>query len=35
MRPKHPSVWEDCLDAALPIAGSVAAFIILMAILAV
>jgi hypothetical protein len=35
MRSKHPTVWEDCLDAILPIAGSVAAFIILMAILAV
>jgi hypothetical protein len=35
MRSKNPSVWEDCLDAVLPIAGSLAAFIILMAILAV
>jgi hypothetical protein len=35
MRPKHPTVWEDCLDAILPIAGTVAAFIILMVILAV
>ena len=35
MRPKHPIISEDYLDAILPIAGSVAAFIILMAILAV
>jgi hypothetical protein len=35
MRPNHPTVWEDCLDAILPIAGPVAAFIILMVILAV
>jgi hypothetical protein len=35
MYPKHPTLWEDCLDAILPIAGSVAAFIILMVILAV
>jgi hypothetical protein len=35
MRPKTPTIWEDCLDAILPIAGPVAAFIILMVILAV
>jgi hypothetical protein len=35
MRSKHPTVWEDCLDAILPIAGSVVAYIILMAILTI
>ena len=35
MRPKHRTVRKDCLDAILPVAGSVAAFIILMVNLAV
>ena len=35
MRPKHPTVWEDSLDAILPIAGPLAAFVILMVILAI
>jgi hypothetical protein len=35
MRSKHPTVWENYLDAILPIAGSVTALIILMVILAV
>ena len=35
MPQKHPTVWEDSLDAILPIAGAVAAFIIAMVILGV
>jgi hypothetical protein len=33
MPAKHPTVWEDRLDAILPIAGTLAAFITLMVIL--
>jgi hypothetical protein len=35
MPAKHLAVWEDRLDAILPIAGPLAAFIILMVILVV
>jgi hypothetical protein len=35
MRPKQLNLWEDWLDAILPIAGSMAVFIILMVILVV